>query len=127
MKIMNSKTLFAILGAALLSVAALISSQSQTAVLAFEKVQGQDKTGKNCERVDTPESSTFGKCENVCKDKDVTRDAENNRWVCQASKAVVSRPIVGRAPIGGKLEQVSPTPPVKPQTVGATKGGKSKK
>ena len=127
MKTTISKTMFAFFSAALLSVTVLLSSQSQTAVLAFEKVQGQDKTGKNCERVDTPESSTFGKCENVCKDKEVTRDAENNRWVCQASKAVVSRPIVGRAPIGGKIEQVSPTPPVKPQMVGATKSGKSKK
>ena len=126
MKTTNSKTIFAFVGAALLCAAALISSQSQTAVLAFEKIQGQDKTGKNCERIDTAESSTFGKCENVCKDKEVTRDAENNRWVCKASKTVVSRPPVGRVPVGGKFEEVSPTPPIKSQTAGKTKAGKSK-
>lgn len=54
-------------------------------------VVGQDHTGKNCERIDGPESSTFGKCESVCKDKEITgKDAGNNRYVCKASK-VVSR------------------------------------
>ena len=61
--------------------------------MAFDKKLGQDVTGKNCERKDTSESSTFGKCESVCKDKEVTRDAENNRWVCSAAKSVGTRPL----------------------------------
>src|SRR5262245_33338310 len=101
MKTTNFKTSLAIIGAVLLSAAALISPQSPASALAFEKKQGQDVAGKNCERIDTPGSSTFGKCENVCKDKEVTRDAPNNRWVCKASKALVSRPGIDRATVGG--------------------------
>lgn len=109
MKARNCKTLFATASAGLLCAAALISLQP-TAVLAAP-VQGQDKTGKNCERKDTPESSTFGKCENVCKDKDVTRDAENNRWVCNANaKAPGSQAPVNRVPITEKVLEPSANP-----------------
>jgi len=117
MKTTNYRTLFAVVSAFLLSAASLILSQSPISALAFEKILGQAVAGKNCERIDTPESSTFGKCENVCKDKEVTRDAENNRWVCKASKTVGSRPGVERAPIGGKLQDpgANPNPKQQPQ------------
>jgi hypothetical protein len=72
MKAMNFKTLCAVFAAGLLSAATFISSQSPTSALAFDNKQGQDVAGKDCERIDTPKSSTFGKCENVCKDKEVT-------------------------------------------------------
>lgn len=104
MKVTNYKTLLAVVGAVLLSAATLISSQSLKSALAFEKKLGQDVAGKNCERIDTPESSTFGKCENVCKDKEVTRDAVNDRWVCKASKTVGSRPRGEVAIVGGKAQ-----------------------
>src|SRR5215475_13686680 len=119
MKATNFNTLRAVIGAGLLSAATIINSQSPMSALAFEKKLGQDVAGKNCERIDTPESSTFGKCENVCKDKEVTRDAENNRWVCKASKTVGSRPGVERAPIGGKLQDpgANPNPKQQPQAV----------
>jgi hypothetical protein len=127
MKTTNFKTLFAAAGAVLLLAAALISSQSPASALAFDKKQGQDVAGKNCERVDTAESSTFGKCENVCKDKEVTRDAENNRWVCKASKAVVSRPSINKAPVGDivKDSDVKPNPRREPHA--GSKTAKAKK
>ena len=127
MKVTQSKTLYAIVAAGLLGAATLISSHSPAAVLAFEKKQGQDVSGKNCERKDTSESSTFGKCENVCKDKEVTRDAENNRWVCKASKAVVSRPDINRAPVDDivKDSDVKPKPRREPQA--GSKTAKAKK
>jgi hypothetical protein len=127
MKTTNFKTLFAVLGAGLLSAATLISSQSPASVMAFEKKQGQDVAGKNCERIDTPESSTFGKCENVCKDKEVTRDAANNRWVCNAAKTVGGRPRVDKVPIGGKLEISGANPSPKQQAPTGSKTAKAKK
>jgi hypothetical protein len=127
MKAMNCKTLCAVISASLLSAGALISSQSPTSVLAFDKKLGQDVAGKNCERIDTPESSTFGKCENVCKDKEVTRDAPNNRWVCKASKAVGSRPRVERAPVSDKAQDPGAKPPSKHQPPASTNTGKAKK
>jgi hypothetical protein len=128
MKTTNFKTMFAAAGAVLLSAAALISFQSPASALAFDKKkQGQDVTGKNCERVDTPGSSTFGKCENVCKDKEVTRDAENNRWVCKASKAAVSRPRGERAPVGDKVLDPGATSNPRPQTQAGSKAVKAKK
>ena len=126
MKITQSKTLYAIVGAGLLSAATLIWSHSPAAVLAFEKKLGQDVSGKNCERKDTSESSTFGKCENVCKDKEVTRDAENNRWVCNASKAVVRRPLGERAPIADKTLAPAANPTPKRQ-LPISQSGKAKK
>jgi hypothetical protein len=80
MKTKRSKALFAVAGAGILCSIVLISSPSNA-----EQIQGQDKTGKNCERIETNGTSTFGKCQNICKDKDLTRDALNNRWVCKAS------------------------------------------
>lgn len=128
MKVTNSKRLFAFISAVLLGAAALISSQSPTAVVAFEqKKTGQDHTGKNCERIDTAESSTFGKCENVCKDKEIVKkDVENNRYVCKASKAATTRPPVGRIPVGDKVLDATPNPtPKRPPQV-APKAGKAK-
>lgn len=128
MKTTNFKTMFAAAGAVLLSAAALISFQSPASALAFDKKkQGQDVTGKNCERVDTPGSSTFGKCENVCKDKEVTRDAENNRWVCKASKAAVTRPHGERAPVADKVKDSDVKPTSRPQTHAGSKTAKAKK
>ncbi len=127
MKVTYCKTLCAIVSAGLLGAAALISSQSPSAVLAFEKKLGQDVAGKNCERVDTPESSTFGKCENVCKDKEVTRDAENNRWVCKASKTVGSRPRPEKFPVGDKAQDPAPNPTPKRQPPTGPLAGKAKK
>lgn len=127
MKASYYKTLCAVLSAVLLYAATLISSQSSSSAFALEKVVGQDKAGKNCERIDTPESSTFGKCENVCKDKDVTRDAENNRWVCKASKAIVTRPRGDKAPVVDKAQDPTPKPTPKRLTPAETKAGKAKK
>jgi hypothetical protein len=128
MKTTKFKTLFAVLGAGLLSAATLISSQSPASVLAFDqKKVGQDVSGKNCERKDTAESSTFGKCENVCKDKEVTRDAPNNRWVCNAAKTVGSRPRVDKVVVGGKLEVSGANPSPKQQAPTGSKTAKAKK
>ncbi|MCI0389198.1 MAG: hypothetical protein MOB07_10615 [Acidobacteria bacterium] len=103
------------------------SKQSPASALAFEKKVGQDVAGKNCERIDTPESSTFGKCENVCKDKEVTRDAPNNRWVCKASKSVVARPRVDRAPVADEAQDPGAKPPSKHQPPAGANTGKAKK
>jgi len=127
MKTTNYRTLFAVVSAFLLSAASLILSQSPISALAFEKILGQAVAGKNCERIDTPESSTFGKCENVCKDKEVTRDAANNRWVCNAAKTVVRRPRVDNVPIGGKLEISGANPSPKQQAPTGSKTAKAKK
>lgn len=123
MKTTNQKSLFTFVSTALLGAATLLSVSSNSTALAFEKIQGQDKTGKNCERKDTSESSTFGKCESVCKDKDVTRDAENNRWVCSAAKSAIRQPNV-KAPNAETAQQSNPTP--KPKTPKAVKGSKVK-
>jgi hypothetical protein len=127
MKATNFKTFCAVIGAGLLSASAFISSLSPTPAMAFEKKQGQDVAGKDCERIDTKESSTFGKCENVCKDKEVTRDAPNNRWVCKASKTTVSRPGVGSAPIADKVKDPGANPPSKHQPPATSKTVKAKK
>jgi hypothetical protein len=127
MKLTQCKTLYAIVGAGLLSAATLILTHSPAAVLAFDKKLGQDVSGKNCERKDTSESSTFGKCENVCKDKEVTRDAANNRWVCNASKAVVHRPLGEKAPISDKALEPADNPTPKRQPPTGSKAGKAKK
>ena len=130
MKTINCKTLCAILIVVLFSTAVIIFSSSGTNVFALEKKLGQDVAGKNCERKDTAESSTFGKCENVCKDKEVTRDAENNRWVCSATKAAGARPRDVRAPLGDKAVAATPKPTPKPtpkRPVSDAKAEKTKK
>lgn len=124
----NQTNLFTtIFTAALLCVALMLVTPAPKTALAFEKVQGQDKTGKNCERVDTPGSSTFGKCENVCKDKEITRDALNNRWVCKATAKVSNNSLTDRVKGSGQVFEAVPNPKSKqPATVGA-KAGKAKK
>jgi hypothetical protein len=107
----------------------LISSQSLTSALAETKkpVKGQDVGDSNCERIDGPESSTFGKCKSVCKDKDVTWDAVGRRYVCSATKSAGSRPLGIRAPIADKVQDVSVSPTPRRQPVADTKSGKAKK
>jgi hypothetical protein len=127
MQAINSKTLFAFISAVSLSVAISISAPAPSA-LAFDiKKTGQDHAGKNCERIDTAESSTFGKCENVCKDKEIIKkDVENNRYVCKASKAATTRPPIGRIPPTDKVLDATPNPtPKRPAQVGP-KAGKAK-
>ena len=48
--------------------------------------KGQDVAGRNCERIDSTESSTYGKCENVCKDLVVVSGP--NGLVCKAKTAI---------------------------------------
>jgi hypothetical protein len=125
MKTNHSKLFIA--SAALLCAAIMLATLAPRAAFAFEKVQGQDKAGKNCERIDTPGSSTFGKCENVCKDKEVTRDAPNNRWVCKSAKTVKTTPLHDRVTGGVKVLDAGSNPkPKQPATAGA-KAGKAKK
>ena len=45
--------------------------------------QGQNKKDERCE-LKGKNGSTYGKCQIVCKDKNVTKDRVNNRWVCAA-------------------------------------------
>jgi hypothetical protein len=125
MKATIFKYLCAVTGIGLLS-ASLISSQSLTAAMAFEKKTGQDVRGKECERIDTAESSTFGKCENVCKDKEVTRDAPNNRWVCKAGKTAVRRPRVDSVPLTDKVKDSGAKSPSKNQPSAGPKTVKAK-
>jgi hypothetical protein len=130
MKATYFKTLLSVASVALLCATTMISSQSPASALAFETkkpTKGQDVGDKNCERVDTPESSTFGKCKSVCKDKDVTWDAVNRRYVCKAAKSVGGRPFGPKAPVADKAQasDASPTPKQR-QPVGP-KSGKAKK
>jgi hypothetical protein len=119
MKTNHWKIMYTVVFAVLFGAAAFIATQSNNAVQAFEK-KGNDAdiAEKNCERIDTPESSTFGKCKNVCEGKTVTWDAVGRRWVCGA-KAIVKHPPVNRPP-GATLE-------VKPKTAApGANTGKSK-
>jgi hypothetical protein len=96
----------------LILIGASISAGSSAS--AFDvKRQGQDLSGKNCERVDSKESSTFGKCESVCKDKEIVKkDVENNRYICNA--AAITRPPKTHGSIGGTvLENASGAKPSK--------------
>jgi len=108
-----------LLAAALLCALAWLAAPAATA--AFE-TKGEDKTGQNCERIDSPGSSTFGKCENVCAGKEVTRDALNNRWVCKARlrPSDTVRPPKG----GGTVFEKAPVPAPKNPRPG---GGKTRK
>jgi hypothetical protein len=86
---MKKNNLLTIAGAALLCVATWMAAPSETVVSVT--VKGQDKAGKNCERVDPKGGSVFGKCERVCKDLEVVRDAGNKRWVCKFGVKSVRR------------------------------------
>jgi hypothetical protein len=93
--------------------------------LAEQKKVGQDQTGKNCERIEGKDKSTFGKCESVCKDKEITgKDVENNRYVCKASKAV-SRS--DRAPLADQTLAPASDPTPKPKLPTNRVVGKAKK
>lgn len=128
MKAKYFRTFSAVACAALLCATTLISSQSLTSALAFETkkpTKGQDVGDSNCERIDGPESSTFGRCKNVCKDKDVTWDAVGRRYVCNATKSAGRRPFGQVGPFGDKVQD-SGRPPKKLPPV-APKSGKAKK
>jgi hypothetical protein len=84
MKNKYGKTLLIAAGAALLCATTWLIAPSETA--AYVTVKGQDVADKKCERVEANGSSTFGKCGSVCKDKEVTRDVPNNRYVCKAAR-----------------------------------------
>lgn len=94
----------AVVSGLLLGTAILLSSPSTVSAEAKKPVQGQDVGDKNCERIDGPESSTFGKCKSVCADKDVTWDAVGRRYVCKAKASVrtPSRIAVPAATVGVK-------------------------
>jgi hypothetical protein len=131
MKTKRTKIIFACLNALLLYAATLFVTPLPQSATAFERVVGQDKTGKNCERIDTPGSSTFGKCESVCKDKEITRDALNNRWVCKAAKAAGAQAGAHQVPTNGQVldagSNPKPKPPLTAGIKGGTKAGKAKK
>ncbi len=123
MKAKYFRTFSAVVCAALLCAATLISSQSLTSAETKKPTKGQDVGDSNCERIDTAESSTFGKCKSVCKDKDVTWDAVGRRYVCNA-KAAVRRPLGQVGQFGDKV--LDTQPPKKLPSV-TTKSGKAKK
>ena len=127
MKTNRTKIFFAIANAALLYAATLIVTPLPPNVAAFERVTGQDKAGKNCERIDTPGSSTFGKCENVCKDKEVTRDAPNNRWVCKASKVSSAQTGATHGSVNGQAQDGGSQASPKATRADSGKASKSKK
>lgn len=124
MKTNKRKTFLALLTGVWLAGATLLLLPLPQTASAVAPVKGQDKAGKNCERKDTPGSSTFGKCENVCKDKEVTRDALNNRWVCQAYKST-GKAQLEQAPNSGGVLDAGPKP--KPPLTAGAKTGKAKK
>ncbi len=125
MKAKYFRTFSAIACAVLFCAATLISSQSLTSAETKKPTQGQDVGDKDCERITGPESSTFGKCKSVCKDKDVTWDAVGRRYVCNA-KAAVRRPGI-RVPIGDAVLESSTKQTPKRPPVADTKAKKAKK
>lgn len=127
MKTNHTKFFLSFISTALLFAVTLFVTPLPQNALAFEKVQGQDKTGKNCERIDTPGSSTFGKCENVCKDKEVTRDAPNNRWVCKATKVTGAQTGLNHVPLNGQVLDAGNQPSTKAPRAEGVKAGKAKK
>ncbi|MBI1764616.1 MAG: hypothetical protein HYR56_24600 [Acidobacteria bacterium] len=127
MQLNYRRILFTFVNAALLYAATLMVTPLPPSVTAFERVQGQDKAGKNCERIDSPGSSTFGKCENVCKDKEVTRDAPNNRWVCKAAKTVGAQTGANHVPLNGQVLDAGSKAPAKAPRTEGVKAGKTKK
>ena len=126
----NTSKMFITFAAALLFCAATsLTTTQQTA--AFESVKGEDKTGKKCERKDTPGSSTFGNCETICKGKDVVRDALNNRWVCKVYAVGGAQTGATHTPLNGQVLDgqvfVGSTPKPKPPKAAAPKAGKAKR
>lgn len=121
------RTILTAVVAALLCAATFLSSHAPASALAETKkpTQGQDVGDKNCERIDGPESSTFGKCKSVCKDRNVTWDAVGRRYVCDATKQAGSRPAGVRAPISDAVFEQSDKP-ARRQSV-APKSVKAKK
>ena len=63
----------------------------------------------------------------MCKDKEVTRDALNNRWVCKASKAVVKSPLGQTATVAETAQNPGANPTPKKQPSVRPKAGKIKK
>jgi hypothetical protein len=124
MKTNISKTFITLAAALLFCAATFLTTTQQTA--AFESVKGEDKTGKKCERKDTPGSSTFGNCETICKGKDVVRDALNNRWVCKVYAVGGAQTGTTLTPLNGQVLDSS-TPKPKPPKAAAPKAGKAKK
>ena len=110
------KKLLAIVVGALFCAATWLDAPATSAAFT---TKGEDKSGQNCERIDSPGSSTFGKCENVCSGKEVTRDAINNRWVCRARM----RPSdTVRPPKSGGVFNTSPNPTATPVRSGGKTG-----
>ena len=110
----NLKTTYftaAVAGISAALLCAVISLSSPSLVSAEAKVQGQDVGDKDCEKVTGPESSTFGKCKSVCKDKDVTWDAVGRRYVCKGT-AAIRTPLGQVVPVGGLVKNpgARPTP-----------------
>ena len=72
------------------------------------KKTGGDYAGQNCEQKIDGGSSKFGKCENVCKDQEVTgKDRVNNRWVCGGQPDKAKPP--SKAVAQGKVTKVGAT------------------
>jgi hypothetical protein len=116
MKNNHGKTLLTVAGAALFCAAAWLIAPTETA--AFVTVKGQDVADKKCERVEANGSSTFGKCGSVCKDREVTRDVPNNRYVCNAARINHADDV--RPPKNGGVLHKEQNP--ESQSPGATKG-----
>ena len=108
----------AVITAALLCAVISLSSPSLVSAEQKRPVQGQDVGDEKCERIDGPESSTFGKCKSVCQGKDVTWDAVGRRYVCKA-KAVVRGTMGQVVPVGGLVKNpgASQTPTRQPVAV----------
>lgn len=101
MKTNHWKIMYAVIFAVLFGAAALLATQSNSTVMAFEKKGNDADIGdKRCEAKHTSESSTFGKCKNVCADKPVTWNAVEGRYTCNAPKPIVKQPPVNRLPDG---------------------------
>jgi hypothetical protein len=116
MKQNHWKTLLSSAGVALICAAAWLGAPATSAAFT---TKGEDKSGQNCELIGSSGSSTFGKCENVCSGKEVTRDAINNRWVCRARM----RPSdTVRPPKSGGVFNQAPRPTATPVRPGGKTG-----
>src|SRR5438046_2660796 len=103
MKHINLKASFALAAVAcVLGVAALAKNQTELSSTAM------------CERKETNGTSTFGKCDSICKGQEVTRDAANNRWVCSAAKSSGGSTRPGRVTPPDKAPEAAPTSTPKP-------------
>jgi hypothetical protein len=129
MKKINLKIMYGVVLAVLFGAATLISSQSHSAVLAFEKKgSDQDVGDKQCEAKHTEESSTFGKCKNVCGGKAVTWDAVGRRYTCDAPKPApnVKPATIKRQPAGNATLTAFPGSNPKPPAPSVNNAGKTK-